>query len=771
MNNSLKDDAISLINEGFSVLPCTVKLKYPCGFNGFTWHDYMNKIPTLELIEKIFKPSHDAICIITGLVSGNFETIDFDMKAKAFPEWQRIIVEKNPILFSKLIIEKSQSGGIHVSYRCEKDIVIQGSQKLALNKEKVWNEEKQKSEDVLIETRGEGGLILVAPSKGYELLQGEYAKISTINKEEHDLLISVAKSLTEKEIKANDKKQQTKKHDLNSDNPFDDYCLRSNFDDFITKHGWQYISSVDGNDYYRRPGKLQGGCSASFDGDIFYIFSSNAHPFDIGRGYNKASVFTMLVCDGDKKRAYKELIDFGYGKKKSEIDMALEVIEREASFNELEINEEKQKEKNKKQIDRKLLDVGGYIGEVMDYTYNNAPSPNKMMSFVGAIALVSYLIGRRYKGINNARSNLFILGLAESGEGKDFPRQTNANILYEAGLSSGVGSKFSSAEGLEDAMAENPCKLYQTDEISGLIKSIKSEKESRFSNLSDQIMIFYSSSSSNVPIRSRANSFPKNTEQKTKVIIQPSLTIFGTAIPKIYYENLSNNMLTGGFFGRSLVFESFGRERPRSLRHKTKEMSLFLPEIAKYFKFGPSMNPALILNEKCDPMQVDYDDSCLDIIDSFNDEVWKIQKENDRAKDVGSQTVWARATENVQKLALIRACSDNYLKPKITQDNILWSIELVKGVINNMIYSLQNIVGDDPVLINCYKIIDKLKATKGGCMRRNDLKRTLNLTSDPFDKAIKNLLDNHDVFLVKIKGEYKSSDGYILKEFHEKNKK
>lgn len=45
------------------------------------------------------------------------------------------------------------------------------------------------------------------------------------------------------------------------------------------------------------------------------------------------------------------------------------------------------------------------------------------------------------------------------------------------------------------------------------------------------------------------------------VIDQPCLCIFGTAIPKHYYEALSLKMLTNGFFARMLILETGKRGR------------------------------------------------------------------------------------------------------------------------------------------------------------------------------------------------------------------
>src|SRR5204863_7012750 len=104
-------------------------------------------------------------------------------------------VRQNPGLaalydhLSRGYLEATPAGGRHLLYRCDK---IEGNQKLATRSD---GEKRQ----TLIETRGEGGLIIVAPSHGtvhpsgkpYLLLRGGISSIRTILAHQRALLFSV----------------------------------------------------------------------------------------------------------------------------------------------------------------------------------------------------------------------------------------------------------------------------------------------------------------------------------------------------------------------------------------------------------------------------------------------------------------------------------------------------------------------------------------------------------------------------------------------------
>ena len=200
-------------------------------------------------------------------------------------------------------------------------------------------------------------------------------------------------------------------------------------------------------------------------------------------------------------------------------------------------------------IPEHLLRVPGFINAVIDYTLATAPYPEPVLAFCGALALQALLSGRKVRDPSDNRTNLYVLGLANSGAGKDYPRKVNQKILLEAGLSDGLGDTFASGEGIEDRIFTHPAVLFQTDEIDGLMTKINLGKDARHEGIMNVLLKMYTSANSLYPMRVKAG-------REHGVIDQPCLCIFGTAIPRHYYEALSLKMLTNGFFARMLILET-----------------------------------------------------------------------------------------------------------------------------------------------------------------------------------------------------------------------
>ena len=197
----------------------------------------------------------------------------------------------------------------------------------------------------------------------------------------------------------------------------------------------------------------------------------------------------------------------------------------------------------------------GFVDQVMDFTLSAAPYPNVGLAFCGAMALQSFLAGRKVCTPGDLRTNIYLLALASSGTGKEFPRKVNSQVLYQVGLASALGDKFASGEGIQDALVRSGAMLFQNDEMDGVLRQINLDQENRRESIPNILLTLYTSANDVYPIRVKAG-------QKEAIHVdQPHLTLFGTATPQYFYESLSQRMLTNGFFARLSIID-VGRRGP-----------------------------------------------------------------------------------------------------------------------------------------------------------------------------------------------------------------
>lgn len=185
------ETALSYYHAGLCVLPADAAEKRPALAS---WKPYQQRPPT-EAEVRVWFASDRPTCMLTGTASGNLEMIDFDGAGEKFSWWHELVESRSPGLVKRLLLERSPSGGWHVVYRCASEIcgnikLAERAVVVASDQETEFYGKRYKPRRVndrwevaltLIETRGEGGLFLCAPSPGYEVVQGQYEQLPILN--------------------------------------------------------------------------------------------------------------------------------------------------------------------------------------------------------------------------------------------------------------------------------------------------------------------------------------------------------------------------------------------------------------------------------------------------------------------------------------------------------------------------------------------------------------------------------------------------------------
>ncbi|NLE39432.1 MAG: hypothetical protein GX621_15530 [Pirellulaceae bacterium] len=745
---SLTEIAEAYRRAGLCALPARVQEKRPA-LSG--WKAYQARLPTEDEIARWFGDV-GGLCLICGAVSGNLEMLDFDLGGEAFPAWCEAVASENPDLLASLVIEQSPSGGRHVVYRSQSS--VSGSLKLAQRRQTVDGAEevtiagkkyrpRQYAHGIwyvlltLIETRGEGGLFLCAPSPGYELLQGDYANLPVLTVAERDLLLEAAWALNQclPEPVAEPVATST----TADGRPGDDFNRRGDIRTLLRRHGWTLAKAGD-NEYWRRPGKTS-GWSATLNDNVFYIFSSSAAPFEPNCAYSPFAIFALLEHNGDYAAAAAALRREGFGQETTaagDVDIFRLLCPIAAAR---EPGETDQLPEDPGPIPEELLRIPGFVSEVMDLCLDTAPYPNAAMAFCGSLALQAFLAGRKVRDPGDNRTNIYLLGLAHSDSGKDWPRKINVRIAHEVGLAHCLGDRVASGEGIQDALLLNPSLLFQTDEIDGMLQVINKAKDARYENIMGTLLTLYSSSNSVFPMR------PKAGRQLPSAIDQPSLVLFGTAIPNHYYQALSERMLTNGFFARMIVLESGKRSEGQEPR------IVALPShIVTTARWWADFRPGTGNLENWHPIPavVEHSDKARQALIETRQAADAEYAVAEQQGDVVGTTVWGRVSEQTRKLALLYAVSENHEAPRIEKAAVEWAAQVIVHQTRRMLFMAAQHVSDNPFEAECLKLIQKLREAPGGQLSHSVLLKRMKVDARHFRELIVTLQERGDVALATV---------------------
>jgi len=403
-----------------------------------------------------------------------------------------------------------------------------------------------------------------------------------------------------------------------------------------------------------------------------------------------------------------------------------------------------------------LLRLPGFVSEVMDYTLATAPYPQVELAFAGALSLQALLAGRKVKDAINNRTTLYVVALANSGAGKDHPRKVNQRALVAAGLPDCIGDTFASGEGIEDRLHITNSVLFQTDEIDALMAAIRDGKESRYETILSVLLKFYTSCNGVYSLRVKAG-------KEHRYIDQPSLCIFGTAIPQHYYQSLSTRMLTNGFFARVIIIEA-GR---RGSGHEPP--ALDMPErvvaTAKWWaQFRPGDAQGNLDAWHPDPKTVDLTPDAVCAMRAAREEADGEYAKAEAVKDIAAMAIWARAYEKARRLALIHACSENHLEPVISRQAAEWAWTFARHQTRRMLFMAQNYVAENPFHAECLKAMEKLRGQADKTMSRSVLLKRMKTDAQTFQKIVDTLLQQEDIEVVRNSTAGRTGTHYRLRE-------
>jgi hypothetical protein len=313
--------ALELANQGISVVPVATDGSKRPGIP--SWKEYQQRRPNTEELMRWFSDA-EGVGVICGSVSGNLEMLELEGRAVARKMHLDIAeIAKNSNLdhlWQKLnagYVESTPSGGLHWLYRIDGE--VPGNTKLARRPG------ENGGIDVLAETRGEGGFVIVAPTNGtchpsggaWTLLIGGPSSIPTITREERDALhhlFSMFDEIPKAELIA----EEIKSKPEGPLSPGDDYNRKVSWNQILEPLGWTKVYSTrDGVTAWRRPGKSEGiSATTNHAGtDKFYCFTTSS-VFEAETSYSKFAAYTLIEHSGDFRASAKALRTLGYGENK-----------------------------------------------------------------------------------------------------------------------------------------------------------------------------------------------------------------------------------------------------------------------------------------------------------------------------------------------------------------------------------------------------------------------------------------------------------------------
>lgn len=337
-----------------------------------------------------------------------------------------------------------------------------------------------------------------------------------------------------------------------------------------------------------------------------------------------------------------------------------------------------------------LLEVPGFVSEVADWITTQNHRKNRILSLLGAIALQCALLGSKYKDKSGNRTNLYMVGLAPSGSGKQAPQDCIEKILTAINASHLYGGKVSSDSALASDLIVSRSKLYIWDEFGRFLMKTKAVVGgAHLHAVQEALLELWGKTGSTWKQKSYSDS------KNNKEVSFPCCSFLGMTVSDSFWNGLEEGHLHDGFAARMLVVDSGPRAESQD-KVETDPPKSILERAAWFYNLKPGGNLGSI---NPDAIIVPETPSATEMFRAL------VRKSESAGQDESENAIWARCIEKAKRLAIIYACSRDHLAPVIDDQAAKWGIDFATYCTDQFLaIARDEIASDDPAQQKWQKI-------------------------------------------------------------------
>lgn len=397
--------------------------------------------------------------------------------------------------------------------------------------------------------------------------------------------------------------------------------------------------------------------------------------------------------------------------------------------------------------------AGGLIGAIAKWSMENARRPVPEFAVLSALAITAALFGRQAVGPTGAGLNLYLVGVAGPGFGKEHAHKTLHTIAMDSGLHDLIGpGEVTSGSAIEKVVRKRPVFVMPWDEMGVVLQSVTGAGSSAWAKTIRKVLLEIFSKSTSV-WSGKEHADPTR-DSSAEPIHAPTVSILGMSTPDTFYKGLTEETMSDGFIARLIVIAAKDRpERqdapplmvtPRSLIEHVKKAQAALPVEGnlKANWRNPMMRPHLYTV----PWESEDVERRWQAIED-----WQYEQIEEHGAHDG---LIGRAAEHVIKLATVRALSRDASHPSVSLDDIEWGYAVAQRSIDCLESGAREHMAGSQFEELCKAVMRAVKKA-GGEIAQSKLVRSAGV-SKADDRMVKAALDrlvvSGEIFQPTVKG-------------------
>ncbi|MBO9175450.1 MULTISPECIES: DNA-primase RepB domain-containing protein [unclassified Rhizobium] len=342
----------------------------------------------------------------------------------------------------------------------------------------------------------------------------------------------------------------------------------------------------------------------------------------------------------------------------------------------------------------------GAVGEFARFIVGCARFPSPHLALVASLAFTAGLIGRRFKGPTGLRSNIYLVGLAESGFGKDATIRASAALADSTSWGDKVSEwlfmdQIRSLPGLTNKLRKSPSSVCIQDEFGRWladhtgrnVATHRAEIASALMELTGAPQGFWGGH--------------EKAAGNVARIVAPCFTLHGVSTPSTFWAALSSGNISEGLLGR-LVLIDVGNSEPVKVRKPPNNIDSIPVRLSNMvadllgLSAGRFTGPFFALNAKSDEkphpiMTAEWGEGVDDLFEEFDDRIRGMKK----SIDPQYRPILNRVGENAARLALIVAVGCDPKEPVITREIQEWANAVAENSLQTILRGADGNIADN----------------------------------------------------------------------------
>lgn len=373
-----------------------------------------------------------------------------------------------------------------------------------------------------------------------------------------------------------------------------------------------------------------------------------------------------------------------------------------------------------------LVMPDGLVGDLARYMTSTARRPQPLLSLGASLCAIGTLMGRQYRTESNLRSNLYIVGVADSGSGKNHSREVINDLFLAAGLVDHLGgNKIASGAGLLTGVHRQPAILFQIDEFGMFLSAAADRRRSpqHITAILDNMTELYTAAGGVFLGAEYAN---RDGHNDRRDINQPCLCVYGTTTPLHFWNALQGSNVLDGSLARFIILPTEDDYPEENLDAGIRVPPVALIEGLRRIAAGGGRQTGNLVGRTAgpetavDPMIVPMQPGAKDAFRSLGAEITRELRE---ARGTAFTAILARIAENAQKLALIRAVGIDPVAPAISGGDADWAIELVRHFALRTMTAVERHVADNETERSHKRLLEIIRSSGDDGMSKSELIR------------------------------------------------